>query len=148
MNYRTLLSEVLIYVRSTQLATDIRIRLGFRRSVYFILALIFATIALVFFNIAVYIALNGIIGPIWTPFFLACINLILTLITAGIAISYRSSHDLDEARKLQIASLENLQRELTTPRPLYGFLDPEIMAELVPIVSTLVRAVRKRGESS
>ena len=147
MNYRTLLSEVLLYVRSTQLVTDIRIQLGLRRSAILVIALVFAAIALVFLNIAAYIALVLVIGSIWTPLLLAFINLILMLICLFMASSLRSSVELDAARDVQSSSLAHLNEELTSPRPLYGFLDPEIMAELVPVIASIVRAVRKRGRS-
>ena len=148
MNYRTLIGELLVYVRSTQLTTDIRIRLGLKRSAYLVFALVFAALALVFFNIAAYAALQTVIGSIWTPAFLGAVNFILMVIVLGIAASYRTSDELEEARGLQSSSLKELHDELTSPRPLYGFLDPEVITELVPIIASLVRAVRVRSKSS
>ena len=148
MNYRTLIGEILVYVRATQLSTDIRIRLGLKRSAFLAIGLVFATLALVFFNIAGYAALQSVIGPIWTPALLGSLNLMLMLIVLGVAGSYRTSDDLEHARELQSSSLTQLHNELTSPRPLYGFLDPEVIAELVPIIASLVRAVRVRGKKS
>lgn len=148
MNYRKMMGEFLVFIRSTQLAADLRIRLGLKRTAFLVIALIFAALALVFINIAAYVALQAIIGAIWTPALLAIINFFLMLIVLAIASSYRTSDELDDARQLQSSSLRQLQDELTSPRPLYGFLDPELVSELVPIIVALVRAMRTREKNS
>jgi hypothetical protein len=131
----------------------IEARLGFaaRRGAILVLALLFAGLALVFLNMALFAWLEPHWGPVWTPAGLGIINLVLAGGALGLRLVLRPGPELALAEEIRAMAGESLEAEVRSA-PFIGALgggggglDRSALAGLlVPAIGSIVGALRKR----
>ncbi|MCY0147224.1 hypothetical protein OEG84_05730 [Hoeflea sp. G2-23] len=146
-----------LYLRSELLVGEIRLKVQVRKLTLMFFAALIVLMALVFLNIAAYQLLLANWGPIKAPFILAVANMLLAIILVVIATSTRPGPDLAAARELRDLTSATLETELkSNPAAaalgsmagINGLNGWDSARFLVPIISTIIRSLRRRKAGS
>src|SRR5690242_12904357 len=97
MDLSSLTRNARICVRAELLAAELRLSLKIRKLALLMLAAALALFGLVLLNIALYVELQSIWGPVWTPLALALFNIMLAAILAVVALSSKPGPELELA---------------------------------------------------
>ncbi|WP_417425265.1 hypothetical protein [Hoeflea sp.] len=146
-----------LYLRSELLVGEIRLKVQARKLILMIFAALIVLMALVFLNIAAYQLLLANWGPIKAPFILAIANVLLAIVLVVVAAFTRPGPDLAAARELRDLTSATLETELkSNPAAaalgsmagINGLNGWDSARFLVPIISSIIRSLRRRKAGS
>lgn len=157
MSVHTIVRILRLYLRSELLVGEIQLKVLARKIALLTFAALIVLMALVFLNIAAYQLLLASWGPIKAPFILAIANIFLAIILVIVAASTKPGPDLAAARELRDLTSATLESELkSNPAAaalgsisgINGFTGWDSARFLVPIISTIIRSLRRRKADS
>ncbi|MDE2383791.1 MAG: hypothetical protein KGO53_04165 [Alphaproteobacteria bacterium] len=151
MNIPNIARTARIYARSEALVAKIQARVYARKAAFAAVALLLGAIALVFLNLAAFVYLQSIWGPIWAPLVIGLANLAAAALAAVIAILTHPGPDLALARELRDSAGRALEEEFhasTTMGTLAGMVggkaDAGLNSLLLPVIISIVGAITRR----
>jgi len=153
MSIATIARTARLYMRAEMLAAQIRLRTEAHRLMLVGLAVVLVALGVGLINLAVYGALKSVWGPVWTPLALGAGDLMLAIIALTAAALKKPGPELqvaEEMRELAGAALEEQMQGGLTPAGLLGGLaggDTSTARLLVPMITTIIGALRKRKET-
>ena len=137
MNIQGFVRNARLCVRSEALIAEIRLRTLARKMILTSFAVLTALMGLAFINMALFVYLQSMWGPVWTPLAIGLANFALAALALLAAMLVRPGPELamaEEMRKLSGSSLE-------------GASDSNIARLLIPAVISIVSAMRHRGDT-
>jgi hypothetical protein len=144
--------HVSVLWRAEGTIAEARLQIAMRRYVLYALAGLIAVFGLGMLNLAAFFAAQALSGPIWAAIAAALGDFILALIVAGIgALSARPSAHLNTALDMRQAALEGIDAEFIAMQEPFAWLsraarnpiDTALPAALVPVITAIVRGLRK-----
>ncbi|AKI00353.1 hypothetical protein IMCC20628_01637 [Hoeflea sp. IMCC20628] len=157
MSVHTIVRVLRLYLRSELLVGEIRLKVQVRKLSLLFFATLIALMALVFLNIAAYQWLLAGWGAIMAPLILAIANIVLAIALVLIAAFTRPGPDLAAARELRDLTSATLESELkSNPATaalggmagINGLNGWDSARFLVPIISSIIRSLRRRKTGS
>ena len=154
MSIHSIARVLRLYLRSELLVGEIRLKVQLRKLSLLFIAVLIVLMALVFLNIAAYQLLLANWGPIKAPFILGLANILLAIILVVIAAFTRPGPDLAAARELRDLTSATLESELkSNPAAaaigsMTGLNGWDSARFLVPIISSIIRSLRRRKAGS
>jgi len=131
---------------------EARLQIAMRRYVLYALAGLIAVFGLGMLNLAAFFAAQALWGPIWAAIAAALGDFIVALIVAGIGgLSARLGAHLNTALDMRQAALDCIDAEFTAMQEPFAWLsraarnpiDTALPAALVPVITAIVRGLRK-----
>ena len=115
------------------------------------LAGLIAVFALGMLNVAAFLYLETVWGPVWAAIAAALGDFVLAAIVAGVALATRPGPEVTAALELRDAAVEGLEAELGPLQERFAWLtraardplDTMLPAILVPLITSIVRSLRK-----
>ena len=143
--------HVRVLWRAERIIAETRLRITLRRAMLYALAGLIAVFALGMLNVAAFLYLETLWGPVWAALAAALGDLVLAAIVAGIALAMRPGPEVTAALELRDAAIDGLEAELGPLQERLGWLsraardplDTMLPAILVPLVTAIVRSLRK-----
>ena len=156
MSMQSLVRNVRLAIRAEVLTAEIKLRVALRKTMLVLVALAVGLIAVVLLNIALYQYLVSLWGPLVTPLALAGFNIALALIASVSAAMAKPGPELEIAESLRKASATAMEEDLQslgTAQGLFGLVsgggrDHQALSLLVPLISTILGALRKKKAAS
>jgi hypothetical protein len=148
MNLPALAKHARLLLRSEVLIAEIRLRLYARKLALAGFAVLAAIMGLAFVNLAAYVYLQILWGPLWTPLAIGLVNFAIALVALLAAMLARPGPDLTVAEELRKLSGNALNDELHDHAAATGVLgamnEPLVARLLVPAVVSIITALRRR----
>jgi len=151
MNIKTVMQSARLYARSEAMVAEIRMRVAGRKIVFTILGILTGVMGLAFINVAAYIYLQTLLGPVWTPLAIGLANFAIAAIALAGALFAHAGPDLAMAKELRDTASSALEDEFQTASPLGslagalgGGSDSRFVSLLLPAVISIVSALSKR----
>ena len=143
--------HVRVLWRAERIIAETRLRITLRRAMLYALAGLIAVFALGMLNVAAFLYLETLWGPVWAALAAALGDLVLAAIVAGIALATRPGPEVASALELRDAAIDGLEAELEPLQERFAWLsraardplDTMLPAILVPLVTAIVRSLRK-----
>jgi hypothetical protein len=137
--------------RAERIIAETRLRILLRRSLLFALGGLVAVFGLGMSNVAAYVFLTPLWGAIWAALATAIGDFVIAGLVIVIALSARPGAELAAAAELRDASVEGLEAELAPLQERFAWLsraardplDTMLPAILVPLITSIVRGLRK-----
>lgn len=157
MSVHTLVQTLRLYLRSELLVGEIGLKVQLRKLSLLLFAALIVLMALVFLNIAAYQFLLSGWGPIKAPLILAITNIFLAIILVVVAAFTRPGPDLAAAKELRDLTSATLESELKSSPAVAalgsmagidGLKGWDSARFLVPIISSIIRSLRRRKAGS
>ena len=141
-----------LYMRAELLTVQIRLRSEARRLVLVGFAGFLAVLGVGLINLALYAALQSIWGPVWTPLALGGLDIVLAAIALVAAALQKPGPELAMAEEMRTLAGNALEEQVHAGVPgasLLGGLTGDTSAArlLIPVVTTIIGALRKRKEA-
>jgi len=142
-------------LRVEAVIAEMRLRLVIRRGVLCGLGAVFAALAVGMLNVAAYVGLQPLWGPMWAAIATALGDLALALVCVAVALAAKPGPELDTARELRRAALDGVEAEVSPALSRFGWLsrltrDPieaALPALLMPLITAIIRGIRKSKAS-
>ena len=151
MNIKTVMQSARLYARSEAMVAEIRLRVATRKIAFITLGILTGVMGLAFINVAAYIYLQTLLGPVWTPLAIGLANFAIAAIAVALAISAHPGPELAMAKELRNAASSALEDEFQTASPLGslagalgGGSDSRFVSLLLPAVISIISALSKR----
>ena len=150
MNMTGLSRHLRLMLRGEMLVIQAKLGFAMRRISILTLALLFAGLALVFVNMALFAWLSPMWGPVWTPAGLGLLNLFLAAAALVLAAVLRPGPELALAEEIRTMAGEALEADIRVT-PLLGALSggggmdrSALVGLLVPAMGSIIGALGKR----
>lgn len=152
----SLLRHLRVLWRVESVITEMRLRLMLRRSAFYALAALIAAFGIGMLNVAAYFALVPLWGSLWAALAAALGDFVLALLVVVIAAVSRPGAEMNTALELRQAAIDGIEADLMPLQQRLGWLgrasrDPVeavLPAILVPVVTAIMRGLRKKKSSS
>jgi hypothetical protein len=145
--------HVRLYVKSMALIAEIRVMTQLRKTLLGVFAVGLAIFGLGMINLGLYHALTALWGEIWTPLTIGVGNLVLAGIAFLVAMRMHYGPELRVAEELRDTVAADLEADVQSLKSLRGLsgligggLEGNAAGLLVPVVSTIIGALRKRKD--
>lgn len=155
MNIEQLTRHVRLYARSMALIGEIRMKARIRKLLLGIFAVGMAIFGLGMINLGLYHALTAIWGEVWTPLVIGMGNLVIAGLAILAASTMKHGPELRVAEELRDSLSDDISADLQGLRSLEGIASlvgggssASTARLLIPIVGTLIGALRKRGAAA
>jgi hypothetical protein len=140
------------YLRAEMLVARIRMRTEAQRLLLTAMAAVLGLMGLGFINIALYAALSAQWGPVWTPLALGLADIGLAIVAMAAAAVRKPGPELalaEEVKAMAGAALEEQAQSGFGAASLVGGLagGDSTARLLIPLVTSLVGAIRRRKEA-
>lgn len=137
--------------RAERVIAESRLRVVLRRSMLFAFAGLIAVFGLGMLNVAAYFFLAAHWGAIWAALTAAFGDLVIAALVVGVALAIRPGREMTDALELRDISVEGLESELAPLQERFAWLtratrdplDTLLPAILVPLITSIVRGLRK-----
>lgn len=134
---------------------EARLRASMRRSVLYAFAGLIAVFGLGMLNVAAFFALEPHWGPLWAAVAAALGDFVLAAVVAGVAQAARPSPNMSTAVELRQAAIDGIEAELSAlqepiawlSRAARNPLDAALPAIMVPLITAIIRSLRKNKPS-
>jgi hypothetical protein len=156
MQMRTLVRQAGLLWRAEMLVVELRLRLLARSTVLVLFAIFITLFGLAMLNVAAFQALQAVAGPVWSAVGIAFVDFLLAGIAVLVALRAKPGPELELAQDLRKLALEALEGEAATVQDfLTGASVGRLVSEplqamaprlLVPLVGSIIRALRKKPE--
>jgi hypothetical protein len=151
MNIRNVVRSARLYARSEAMVAEIRLRIMARKLAFAVVAILTAVMGLAFLNLAAFLYLQTLLGPLWTPLVIGLANFLIAGIALLLALYAHAGPDLDLAKDLRNVSSKALEEEFQTPSGIGGLAgalggsgDQGLIRLLLPAVISIVSSLGKR----
>lgn len=138
--------------RAERVIAETRLRILLRRSMLYALAGLIAVFGLAMLNVAAFYALQPHWGPVWAALIAALGDFVIAVVIVAVALASRPGPETVAAVELRDASVEGLEAELAPlqtwfTRASRNPFDTVLPAIVVPLITTVVRSLRKSRQS-
>jgi hypothetical protein len=138
--------------RVESVIAEMRLHAIISRYVLYVFATLIAAFGLGMLNIAAFFSLEPLWGPMWAALIGALGDFVFAVLIAGIALAVRPSSELSTALELRQASIDGIEAELDPLQERFVWLgriahdplDAAMPAILVPLITAIVRGLRKK----
>jgi hypothetical protein len=129
-----------------------RFGLTMRRSVLYALAGLIAVFGLGMLNVAAFFALQSAWGPVWAAFAAALGDFVVAGVVVAIALTAKPGQHLNAALEMRQAALDGIDAEFAAlqepfawlSRAAHNSIDAALPAILIPLVTAIVRGLRRK----
>ena len=137
--------------RAERVIAETRLRVMLRRSMLYALAGLIAVFGLGMLNVAAFLVLESHWGPIWAALAAGLGDFVIAVVIVGVALATRPGPEMTAAIELRDISVEGLEAELAPLQERFAWLsraardplDTMLPAILVPLITSIVRGLRK-----
>jgi hypothetical protein len=137
--------------RAERIIAETRLRVLLRRSMLYAFAGLIAVFGLAMLNVATYLFLHDLWGPIWSALAAALGDFIVAIIVMLIALAITPGPELSTAIELRDVSMQGLETELGPLQERLAWLsraardplDTVLPAILIPLITSIIRGLRK-----
>jgi hypothetical protein len=137
--------------RAERVIAETRLRIMLRRSMLYALAGLIAVFGLGMLNVAAYFFLAAHWGAIWAALAAALGDFVIALVVVLIALAARPGPEMTAALELRDISIDGLETELGPLQERFAWLsrvardplDSVLPALLVPLITSIIRSLRK-----
>lgn len=148
MNTENVTRHLRVLMRANRLIGEIRLRHVLAKSGANAFAGVIGAFGLLMLGLAGFFALEQVWGPIIAALVVGIANLALAGVLMLWARRLQPSRDIELATELHKAALDGLISEVQTlTRPLRNPLDSAVPGMVLPLLGTLIGALRRRGKS-
>ena len=151
MNFHGIAQSARLYVRSEAMVAEILLKVYARKFVFATVGILALAMALAFLNLAAYLYLQSIWGPVWTPLAIGLANLSLAVICMLVAAFGHAGPELEVAKELRNISSQTLEDEFRASLSVGGLAgslaggsDSSIAKLLLPVVISIVTSLSRR----
>jgi hypothetical protein len=151
MNIKSLSEKTRLCIRSEAMIAEILVRSYARKFALSCFAALTILMGVVFLNIALFIYLQMLWGPVWTPLVIGLGNFALAGLAVGLASLMKPGPELQMALELRKLSATTLEEELQSMQFASGLLGSlggapnfSVTKLLLPAVISIVGAMRRR----
>jgi hypothetical protein len=151
MSMHNIASSARLYARSEAMVIEILARSYARKFVFVSIALLALTLAFAFLNLATFLYLQTLWGPIWAPLAICLANLVLAGLALLAGMLTHPGPDLSLAKDLRDMAGKSLQDEVqgvstlgTLAGGLAGGGDQGIAKLLLPVVISIISSLTRR----
>ncbi len=151
MNIQNLLRTARLYARSEAMVAEILLRAFGRKLALTTIAILAGMMGLAFLNVAAYVYLLAMWGPVWTPLLIGVLNFAIAAIALAVALWGRPGPELALAKDLRDTAGANLEEEFHTTSPMGGLAgalggrsESGLVNLLLPAVISIVTALGRR----
>jgi hypothetical protein len=146
-----ILRHLRVLWRAERVIAETRLRIVLRRSMLYAFAGLIAVFGLGMLNVAAYFFLAERWGAIWAALAAALGDFVIAALVVGVALATRPGPEMAAALELREISVEGLEAELAPLQERFAWLtratrdplDTVLPAILVPLVTSIVRGLRK-----
>jgi hypothetical protein len=146
-----ILRHLRVLWRAERVIAEARLRIVLRRSMLYAFAGLIAVFGLGMLNVAAYFFLAAHWGAIWAALAAALGDFVIAALVVGVALATRPGPEMASALELREISVEGLEAELAPLQERFAWLtratrdplDTVLPAILVPLVTSIVRGLRK-----
>jgi hypothetical protein len=137
--------------RVESVIAEMRLRVMIRHYALYAFAALIATFGLAMLNLAAFLSLESHWGAIWAALAAALGDLVLAVVVVGIALAIRPGPELNAALELRQAAIDGIEAEVGPLQERFAWLsriahdplDAALPAILVPLITAIVRGLRK-----
>jgi hypothetical protein len=141
--------------RAERVIAETRLRVMLRRSMLYALAGLIAVFGLGMLNVAAFLVLESHWGPIWAALAAALGDFVIAVVIVGVALATRPGPAMTAAVELRDIAVDGLEAELAPLQERLAWLsraardplDTMLPAILVPLITSIVRSLRKNKPS-
>lgn len=151
MNLQSIVARARLYARSEAMVIEILVRDYARRFVFVSIALLAFAVAFAFLNLAAFLYLQALLGPIWAPLAICGANLILAALALLAGILTHPGPELGLAKDLRDIAGKSLEDEFqntsslgTLAGNLAGGGDRGFVNLLLPVVISIITSLARR----
>jgi hypothetical protein len=152
MNVQGIARHARLYARSEAMVAEIRLRAYGRKLALVGLGVLTALMGLAFLNLAAFVYLQFLWGPVWTPLAIGLVNFAIAALAMLAAAAAKPSPELALAKELRTLSGNALEEEFQASHPIGGMLgalgggsDSSIARLLLPAVISIVSSLGRRS---
>jgi hypothetical protein len=150
MNIQAIAKGAHLRVRSEKLIAEIHMRILARKVAFAVVAVVAALMGLGFVNWAAFVALESVLGPVWTPAVIGLANFILAALALLAARQVEPGPELAMAHDMRKLASDALEAELAASLPAAqwpGLLgEPHLVRLLLPAIVSIIGALRRRSD--
>lgn len=151
---QSLFRHLRILLRLESTIIEMRLRTAIRSAVLLALAALIAVFGLGMLNVAAYVGLQPILGSLWAAIAAAGGDFVIAIIIVVIALAAKPTAEINTAIELRQAAVEGLETEFANLEGRFSFLsrlarnplDTAIPTILVPLITAIIRALRKQQQ--
>jgi hypothetical protein len=137
--------------RAERIIAETRLRIMLRRSMLYALAGLIAVFGLGMLNVAAFLILESHWGPVWASLIAALGDFVIVVVVVLIALAIRPGPEMTAALELRDISVDGLEAELAPLQERFAWLsraardplDTVLPAILVPLITSIIRSLRK-----
>ena len=137
--------------RAERVIAETRLRIMLRRSMLYALAGLIAVFGLGMLNVAAYFFLAALWGAIWAALAAALGDFVIAMVVIAVALAARPGPEMTAALELRDIAVDGLETELAPLQERFAWLsrvardpiDSVLPALLVPLITSIVRSLRK-----
>ena len=151
MNIHNIAVSARLYARSEAMVIEILALAYARRFVFVSIALLTFAVAFAFLNLAAFLYLQALWGPIWAPVAISVANLVLAALALLAGILTHPGPDLTLAKDLRDIAGKSLEDEFqstsslgTLAGNLAGDGDQGVVRLLLPVVISIITSLARR----
>jgi hypothetical protein len=151
MNIQNIARSARLYARSEAMVAEIRMRAYGRKLAFTSLAVLTSVMGLAFLNLAAFLYLQSLWGPVWTPLAIGLANFAIAAFALLAALSAHPGPELALARELRKLSGAALEEEFQAAHSVGGLLgvlgggsETRIAQLLLPAVISIVSSLGRR----
>jgi hypothetical protein len=151
MNIQNIARSARLYARSEAMVAEIRMRAYGRKLAFTSLAVLTSVMGLAFLNLAAFLYLQSLWGPVWTPLAIGLANFAIAALALLAAFSARPGPELALARELRKLSSTALEEEFHAAHSVGGLLgalaggsEAKIAQLLLPAVISIVSSLGRK----
>jgi hypothetical protein len=155
MNIQNVARSARLYARSEAMVAEIRMRAYGRRLALTSLAVLAVMMGLAFVNLAAFLYLQSLWGPVWTPLAIGLANFAIAAIALIVAMASRPGPELALAKELRTLSGAALEEEFQSLHSIGGLLgalgggsENRIAQLLLPAIISIVGSLGRRKAAS
>ncbi len=148
MNIQNVARSARLYARSEAMVAEIRMRTYGRKLALTSLAVLAVMMGLAFVNLAAFLYLQSLWGPVWTPLAIGLANFAIAALALLLALSAHPGPELALAKELRTLSGTALEEEFQAVHSVGGLLgalgsgsEGKIAQLLLPAVITIVSSL-------
>jgi hypothetical protein len=151
MNIQNVARSARLYARSEAMVAEILLRAYGRKFAYVSVCILAGMMGLAFLNVAAFIYLQSIWGPVWAPLAIGLLNFAIAAVALLAALNVQPGPEMAVAKELRSAASSNLEDEFQASSSfgglagaLGGRADTGLANLLLPAVISIVSSISRR----